>query len=230
MKKEELLQKFAETSVEMYRKLYVKVTGTSPIVTFSQGKAHIAFPDGAEPNALPLNGIYVMFDKDPQTGKLGRIVRIGTHEPTNPNGLISRVFSHFSGSKNRSILRKHVGSSLLRSKPKALESWRVKNVPGDSATEKKVTQYLIDHIAVGFVPIDKLDVLSEVEKYLISAVALATVSDAELVAQREGWLGNDCDDPTVAEYGIWNDDHVKWHPKDETELKKFVRILDKYLA
>ncbi len=229
MTRQEFLLKYAETSVETYRKLRDKVLSDSPIITFEQGRAICAFPEGCERNVLPLNGIYVMLDRDPVSGELGRIVRIGTHEPTNPNGLPSRVFSHLSGSKNRSILRKHVGSSLLKGKTKALEAWRVKTVPGDAAVERKVTDYLTQRVAVGFVAVDKLDALADIEKYLISAVALATVTDDELIAARADWLGNDCDDPTVAEYGVWNDDHVKWRPKDETELKKMLRALDKYI-
>lgn len=229
MKRQELLLKYAETSVEIYRKLHNTLLSNSPIVTFERGNAVLTFPADCERNELPLNGIYVMLDRDPDTGELGRVVRIGTHEPTNPNGLLSRVFSHMSGSKNRSILRKHVGSSLLKGKPKSLETWRVKTVPGDPSVERKVTEYLLQHVAVAFLRVDKLDALADIEKYLISAVAVATVTDSELIAARADWLGNNCDDPTVAEYGIWNDDHVKWHPRDESELKKLVRTLDKYI-
>lgn len=229
MNRQELLLKYAETSVEIYRRLRNKVLTDSPIVTFEDGKAICSFTQSGDRGELPLNGVYVMLERNLQTGELGRIVRIGTHEPSNPNGLLSRVFAHLSGSKNRSILRKHVGSSLLKGKTKALQAWCVKTVPGDASVERKVTDYLLQHIAVAFIRVDKLDSLADIEKYLISAVAHATITDTDLVAARADWLGNDCDDPTVAEYGIWNDDHVKWHPKDEAELKKVVRTLDRYI-
>lgn len=223
MKREDLLLKYAETSVQIYGKLLDKILKTSPIVGFENGTSVFSFP--AEP-VLPMNGIYVMLDKrsDPV-----RIVRVGTHEVTSPNGLLSRVFNHMVSSKNRSILRKHIGSALLADNPKKLAKWLVKKEKGDAATELAVTKYMEEHIEVGFLPVNDLKVLEDAEKYLISVVALATVTDPELIAARSDWLGNRCDEATVAEYGVWNDDHVKWHPKDEAELKKLVRTV-KYLG
>ena len=223
MKREELMLKYAEISAEMYDKLLNKVASNSPTVSFSEGKVFIAFKDE---NALPMNGIYVMTDK---LSSPKRIVRIGTHEPSNANGLLSRVFNHLVGSKNRSILRKHIGSSLLVGNGKKLNKWLLKSEKGDAQTEAAITDYIEKHLEVAFLPVGDLKSLAELEKYLISAVAQATVTKTELVAARADWLGNSCDDKTVAEYGIWNDDHVKWHPKDEAELKRFTRTLDKWL-
>lgn len=224
MKREDLLIKYAEISTDIYRKLLDKVLAESPIVRFDEGKAALTFPGES---VLPLNGVYVMLDKtcDPV-----RIVRVGTHEVTSPNGLLPRVFNHLVSSKNRSILRKHIGSSLLSGNSKKLGKWLLKKEKGDAATEAAVTDYIEKHLEVAFLPVNELKALPYLEKYLISAVALATVTDPGLMTARAEWLGNSCDDPTVAEYGVWNDDHVKWRPKDEAELRKLVRTLDKYLS
>lgn len=224
MKREELLQKYAELSVEIYHKLHSKVLADLPKISFEGGNAVFDFP---KEQALPLNGVYVMLDR---LSASKRIVRIGTHESTNPNGLLPRVFNHLVNSKNRSILRKHIGSSLLVGNAKKLNKWLLKKEKGDAATESAVTDYIQQHIEVVLLPVDDLKVLPQLEKYLISVVATATVTDPELISARADWLGNSCDDPTVAEYGIWNDDHVKWHPKDEAELKKLDRTVNRYVA
>ncbi len=224
MKREELLVKYAETSVEIYRKLLKKALTDCPIVSFGEGKALLTFPSE---NALPLNGVYLMLDK---SSSPVRIVRVGTHEAACQNGLLPRVFNHLVSSKNRSILRKHIGSSLLNGNSKKLGKWLLKKEKGDAATENAVTDYIEQHIDVAFLPVNNLKVLPELEKYLISVVAVATVTDPQLIVQRAEWLGNSCDDPTVAEFGVWNDDHVKWRPKDEAELNKLVRTIDKYVA
>lgn len=224
MKREELLLKYAEKSIEIYCKLLNKALTELPKISFEDGNAVFDFP---KEQALPLNGVYIMLDKlcTPK-----RIVRVGTHESTNQNGLLPRVFNHLVNSKNRSILRKHIGSSLLVGNVKKLNKWLLKKEKGDAATEAAVTDYIQQHIEVAFLSVGDLKTLPDLERYLISAVAMATVTDTELIAARAEWLGNSCEDPTVAEYGIWNDDHVKWHPKDEAELKKLVRTLDKYLG
>lgn len=223
MKREDFLIKYADVSVDIYHRLLDKLLAVSPAVDFADDKAVVSFKSE---NALPMNGLYVMLDKcsSPQ-----RIVRIGTHEPTSPNGLLPRVFNHFVSSKNRSILRKHIGSSLLIGNTKKLNKWLQKKEKGDVATENAVTAYMQEHIRITFLPVDDIKALAELEKYLISAVAVATVTDPELIAARAEWLGNNCDEPTVAEYGIWNDDHVKWHPKDDSELKKMIRTVEKYI-
>ena len=224
MNREELLAKYAEVSVELYYRLE-RALAASARVEFSDGKARLTF--AGEEQTLPMNGFYVLFDK---CSSPKRIVRIGTHEPTNPNGLLPRLFNHFGGGKNRSILRKHIGSALLAEEPRKLAKWMLKKERGDAATECAVTAYMEEHFEAAFLPVEDLKALGPLEKYLISAVATATVNDPALSAAREGWLGNSCAEATVAEYGVWNDDHVKWRPKDEAELKKLLRTLEKYIG
>ena len=56
-------------------------------------------------NKIPLNGIYVLFQKGEKGHGADRIVRIGTH--TGSNQLVSRLFQHFlNENKDRSIFRK----------------------------------------------------------------------------------------------------------------------------
>ena len=61
---------------------------------------------------IPLNGIYVLFEKGQVGHNLDRIVRIGTH--MGDNQLRSRLNQHFLlENKDRSIFRKNIGRAIL---------------------------------------------------------------------------------------------------------------------
>ena len=61
---------------------------------------------------IPLNGIYVLFEKGEIAHGANRIVRIGTH--TGNNQLRSRLSQHFIvENKDRSIFRKNIVRALL---------------------------------------------------------------------------------------------------------------------
>ena len=76
-------------------------------------------------NAIPKNGIYLLFE----CGEIGhggdRIVRVGTH--TGPGQLPSRLGQHFlAENKDRSIFRKNIGRALLnRDGDPFLQSWNI---------------------------------------------------------------------------------------------------------
>jgi len=63
-------------------------------------------------STIPMNGVYVLFQKGEKGHQLDRIVRIGTH--TGDNQLRSRLKQHFLfKNKDRSIFRKNIGRALL---------------------------------------------------------------------------------------------------------------------
>ena len=69
-----------------------------------------SFPFDEE--AIPKNGIYILFEKGERAHEADRIVRIGTH--TGSNQLRSRLKQHFlNENKDRSIFRKNIGRAIL---------------------------------------------------------------------------------------------------------------------
>src|SRR6478672_3330165 len=69
-----------------------------------------SFPFDAR--VLPLNGIYLLFEKGETAHGTNRIVRVGTH--TGNDQLRSRLKQHFIvENKDRSIFRKNIGRALL---------------------------------------------------------------------------------------------------------------------
>lgn len=74
---------------------------------------------------IPLNGIYILFEKGENAHYTNRIVRVGTH---NGDGrLPSRLKSHFiKENKDRSIFRKNIGRALLnKARDPFLEQWEL---------------------------------------------------------------------------------------------------------
>ncbi len=65
-----------------------------------------------EESAIPLNGIYLLFERGEMGHGSNRIVRVGTH--TGKNQLRSRLKQHFLvENKDRSIFRKNIGRAIL---------------------------------------------------------------------------------------------------------------------
>ncbi len=68
-------------------------------------------PFPVDKKRVPLNGVYVLFEKR-ELGHGGmRIVRIGSH--TGADKLPSRMAEHTTRNKDRSIFRKNIGRALL---------------------------------------------------------------------------------------------------------------------
>lgn len=72
---------------------------------------------------IPLNGIYILFEKGELAHGTDRIVRIGTHN--GDKQLRPRLKQHFlKENKDRSIFRKNIGRSLLnRDNDSFLKYW-----------------------------------------------------------------------------------------------------------
>src|SRR6266480_2659848 len=76
-------------------------------------------------SGIPLNGIYILFEKGEVAHGTKRIVRVGTH--TGENQLRSRLRQHFLiENKDRSIFRKNIGRALLnRDRDPFLPFWEL---------------------------------------------------------------------------------------------------------
>ena len=76
-------------------------------------------------DGIPLNGIYIMFEKGEIAHDGDRIVRIGTH--TGDKQLRSRIYQHFENeNKNRSMFRKNIGRCILnKERNPYLSSWEL---------------------------------------------------------------------------------------------------------
>lgn len=178
-----------------------------------------SFPFEKDENEIPLNGIYVLFEK----GEFGhggeRIVRVGTH--TGKDQLRSRLKQHFLNSnKNRSIFRTHVGRCFLNKENddyvviwgknmtsrKMLEKFKNEiDKEKEVELEKQISDYIKENFSFVVFQVDDMDKRLELESKII-----ATISLCDQCSSSENWFGLNVPDKQekIKKSGLWNIEHV----------------------
>lgn len=162
---------------------------------------------------LPESGIYIIFEK----GEIGhdgdRVVHVGTHKEK--GGLSSRICEIFEKeNKDRSILRKNIGRSILKKENNPyLKIWDKdttssksrKELEGiidyelEKQIEERVSKHIIDNFS--FVVIEEEDNCKrkDIKDELISIISLCEECKPSLE-----WLGNYSNNTKISESGLWN--------------------------
>lgn len=205
--------------------------------TLFNEQERITFPFEEKKNAIPANGIYIMFEKGETYQGLDRIVRVGTH--TGDNQLYSRLNQHFvKENKNRSIFRKNIGRAFLHKEqhPYA-EKWeydttsregkekysKLLDIDFEKALEKRISDYI--HQNLSFVV---FEVKTKEERLFWESRIIATLSNAgkaREIVPSEKWLGNSSPKECIPESGLWlvNELYKQGLSEEEFEnLKKLV--------
>jgi len=163
-------------------------------------------------NNIPLNGIYILYEKGEFGHSTDRIVRIGTH--TGTDQLCSRLKEHFvKENKDRSIFRKNIGRALLnKRRDPFLKQWDIdltttaaKNKYSELGDpdkqyqiEKLVSRYIQDNFSFVVIEIKDKDKRLDLESKLISTVSLC--EECKLSAK---WLGQFSPKVKIRESGLW---------------------------
>lgn len=181
--------------------------------------------------AIPRNGIYVLFENGEHAHGADRIVRVGTH--TGANRLRSRLKEHFvNENKDRSIFRKNIGRAILqREKDPFLEQWnwglttreaRERYLPlldkeKQCQIEKAVTVYIQQNFSMVVFGVDDKKERLEWERKIIS-----TVSWCEECRPSPNWLGLYSPEQEIRKSGLWlvkglYKDGLSWAELEELE-------------
>lgn len=160
---------------------------------------------------IPLNGIYVLFERGETAHGTNRIVRVGSH--TGSNQLPSRLRQHFLiENKDRSIFRKNIGRALLnRDHDPFLPLWeldrtsrRIRDRHGgidldrQCAIEKAVSDYMRDHFSFIVVRVDE-----KTERLRLESKMISTVSLDDACPPSAQWLGLFSPKKKIRESGLW---------------------------
>ena len=158
-----------------------------------------------------------MFDKTETFNRYSRVVRVGKAEKS----LLTRLTQHFINlDKDHSILRKHIGRSLLHkweeennvTYESAVQDWNTKGI-GNPELEEKVTEYLIDNISFCLIPLTDKKQIRKLEQTLLEILSIHNRLHHETTGkyiQTDNWLGNYCkENQRVMESGMWNDEHIR---------------------
>ncbi|HOU09150.1 MAG TPA: hypothetical protein PL044_05005 [Clostridiales bacterium] len=183
---------------------------------------------------IPMNGIYIMFEKGETAHGEDRIVRIGTH--TGDNQLRSRIYQHFENkNKNRSIFRKNIGRCFLnKEQSKYLPVWELDTT---SRSNKEKFQVLVDRTFEDSIEarISKyiqsnlsfclLDVPSKEERLHFEARIIGTVSGCDDCSPSPDWLGKFSPIEKIQKSGLWQVMELYTKPINADELARIEKFL-----
>jgi len=189
------------------------------------GLTRLRFPFDAK--SLPLNGIYVLFEKGEFGHNEDRIVRVGTHN--GDNKLPSRLMEHFDReNKDRSIFRKNVGRAILnKNQDPFLKQWELDltsrearkrlsskiDIKRQWEIEHEVTSYIRQNLSFCAFPVKDKNRRLELESRMISTISLCCDCSASPV-----WLGRYSLVEKIRESGLWNVKGLYKKPLDERDM------------
>lgn len=191
-----------------------------------------SFPFDVE--AIPHNGIYVLFEKGESGHGADRIVRIGSH--TGENQLRSRLQQHFiNENKDRSIFRKNIGRAILsRANDPFLDQWewdltsrknkKKYSAHLDFARKEQVEKQVSDYIqkCFSFVVFE----VSDKERRLnLESRLISTVSLCSSCRPSDTWLGIHSPKNKIRESGLWLVNHLYRSPLRENDYNFICTIL-----
>ncbi len=177
----------------------------------------LSLPLFTEPSdALPKDGLYFFYERGETNAHDGgpRIVRVGNH-PRSTGRLMARLRQHYSGNKNSSVFRRHLGGAILRRRDANHPCLRPSPGKGHwekqgertcevcRSVEEEVSSLLQDSLAFRTVEIEDIRFRNLMEGKLIGILS----SCPECVASSE-WLGRFAYNERVRSSGMWNSDHV----------------------
>ncbi len=173
------------------------------------------------PDDVPLNGVYVMFERGERAHGTDRIVHVGMHR--GGGNLRQRLSEHYrKANKDRSIFRKHLGRCLLAARDDPfLRQWEI-NLTTRAARERHtreidhehlqaVEQEVSDYLARSFTFV-ALPVVAKNDRATIKRGLLATVATCGDCHPSDQWLGRHHPDATLRQVGLWNVQGLKGRP------------------
>jgi hypothetical protein len=160
--------------------------------------------------ALPPDGIYFFFEEGEEPPEGPRIVRVGINES---NGRFpDRLRSHFRGSRNSSVFRRHLGTALLRKEgysEASVKLWLQNDTEtaGDRALvdeiEAAVSRMLEERFSFSWIPVPEAADRQLLEAWLISALAVGPLAEPS-----PEWLGRWSPSSKIVQSGLWNVEHA----------------------
>jgi hypothetical protein len=184
---------------------------------------------------IPLNGIYVLFEKGEKAHGGDRIVRIGTH--TGKGQLKSRLIQHFvNENKDRSIFRKNIGRAILnRDKDSFITKWEIDLTPKetrdklsgkiDSKKQKEVEKKVSDEIRQNFSFV-VFEIEDEKKRLELESKLISTVSLCEDCKPSPAWLGLFSPKEKIRHSGLWLVNELWKKPLSARELEDLNKHLD----
>jgi hypothetical protein len=177
-------------------------------------------------SSIPLNGIYVLFERGEVAHGTSRIVRVGTH--TGTGQLRSRLRQHFLGeNKDRSIFRKNIGRALLnRDHDPFLPTWELDrtsrlarenhiiDLARQRAIEVTVSKYIQEHFTFIVFRVDE-----KTQRLGLESKIISTASLCDKCRPSPQWLGLSSPKDKICTSGLWLVNELYKEPLSTQDLE-----------
>jgi hypothetical protein len=166
-----------------------------------------------DPQEIPENGLYFVFERGEAAHDGERIVRVGTH--TGQNNLSKRLKEHlYTMNKDRSIFRKHVGRCILtRRDDPFLETWDIDLTTRQARAkfehvvdkkrlgevEQEVSDYMNDNFSFVVLRVD-----DKADRLAAESGILSVIADCGGCRASDSWLGQYHPNAAIRGSGLWN--------------------------
>jgi hypothetical protein len=183
---------------------------------------------------IPLNGIYILFEKGEIAHSVDRIVQVGSH--IGDDNLLARLKEHFmKENKDRSVFRKNIGRAILyKNNDSFLPRWELDltskemrnkylpiiNVEKQKETEGDVTKHIHDNITFVVFRIDDKNARLALESKIISTVSLCECK------QTDTWLGNYSSKEKIRKSGLWLEKELQKTPLNDEDVQYLEKVIN----
>ena len=192
------------------------------------------FPFKQREKEIPLNGIYLIFEKGEVFEGFYRIVRVGTH--TGDKQLRSRLNQHFvKENKNRSIFRKNIGRCLLNkdqspylslwelditSKTEKEKNLKLLDLEFEKKTEKRISEYIQSNLSFCVFKVDTKE-----QRLFWESKIVSTLAKSNELKPSKNWLGNYSTKDKIRQSGLWQVNELYNEALTEQEFETLKQLL-----
>ena len=188
---------------------------------------------GFNPDGLPRNGLYFLFETGENAHGSERIVRVGTH--TGQNNLLKRLNEHLNAKKDRSVFRKHIGRCLLcKRQDPFLDAWEIDLTEKATRLEKarlvdqkklaeieeEVSEYINQNFSFTLLMSDTKE-----QRRFFEDGSIGAIAQCENCKASENWLGKHHPDHRIKDSGLWNIQGLKHTPVAYDDAVRFIRTV-----
>jgi hypothetical protein len=183
---------------------------------------------------IPLNGIYILFQRGEKAHDINRIVRVGTH--TGGNQLRSRLKQHFlMEKKDRSIFRKNIGRCILnKSQDTYLDVWELDFTTSEGKKknahllrkdyqleiERRVSDFIRRNFSFAVFPVEDKE-----ERLYFEARIISTISRCDDCKPSADWLGLYSTKERIKESGLWQVNELYKEPLSSGDITRLQATL-----
>ena len=193
-----------------------------------------SFPYKQREKEIPLNGIYLIFEKGEVFAGFDRIVRVGTHR--GDKQLRSRLNQHFvKENKNRSIFRKNIGRCLLNkdqspylplwehditSKADKEKNLKLLDLEFEKKTEKRINEYVQSNLSFCGFQVDTKE-----QRLFWESRIVSTLAKANELKPSKNWLGKYSTKDKIRQSGLWQVNELYNETLTEQEFETLKQLL-----